>query len=144
MTKLKKPGVGVSCIIIKDNIVLIGKRKSINGDGKWAFPGGHIEIGESFEQCVLREIKEETGLQDIEIIDSKPFAVTNDIYNNELHYITLFFRAKCLSGNPENKEPEKCYGWEWVKWNELPTPLFLPIENLLKQNLNILNMLDEK
>ena len=33
-------------------------------------------------------------------------------------------------------EPEKCEKWEWFEWNNLPEPLFLPIQNLLKQKFN--------
>jgi 8-oxo-dGTP diphosphatase len=33
-------------------------------------------------------------------------------------------------------EPEKCEGWEWFEWDQLPRPLFLPIENLLKQSFD--------
>ena len=42
--------VGVSIIIKKGNKVLVGRRKNIRGNGTWAFPGGHLEFGESFEE----------------------------------------------------------------------------------------------
>ena len=31
--------------------------------GAWVLPGGHIEVGESLEECAIREIKEETGIE---------------------------------------------------------------------------------
>lgn len=37
-------------------------RKGSHGDGEWALPGGHLEMGESFEQCAVREVEEETGI----------------------------------------------------------------------------------
>ncbi len=40
------------------------------------------------------------------------------------------------SGELEVKEPEKCEGWEWIEWDKLPKPLFLPIENLIKEGFN--------
>jgi 8-oxo-dGTP diphosphatase len=36
-----RPKVGVGVCIVKDNKVLLGKRKNSHGDGTWAFPGGH-------------------------------------------------------------------------------------------------------
>ena len=42
-------------------------------------------------------------------------------------------------GEPELKEPEKCEQWQWFEWSKLPKPLFVPIENLLKDNFNPFN-----
>jgi len=58
-----RPGVGVGVIIVKDNKVLLGKRKNAHGEGDWAFPGGHLEMNETWEDCVKREVMEETGIE---------------------------------------------------------------------------------
>lgn len=129
-----RPKVGVGVIIIKDNRVLMGKRKGSHGAASWNFPGGHLELNESIEDCAKRETLEEA---DIEIGEIKPAAFTNDIFENESkHYITLFVTAKYISGEAKIMEPGKCDGWDWFDWNNLPSPLFLPIQNLLKQNYN--------
>ena len=54
----------------------------------WAPPGGHIEFGESFEECAAREVFEETGL----IIKNPSFYdMTNDVFEKEhKHYVTIF------------------------------------------------------
>jgi len=59
----KKPKVGVGIIVIKDNKVLLGKRKNSHGEGSWCFPGGHLEFNESLENCAKREVLEETGIE---------------------------------------------------------------------------------
>lgn len=130
---MERPGVGISVIVIKDNKVLLGKRKGSHGEGKWGFPGGHLELFEDYKTCILREIEEETGL-DIELIDAVPNAVTNDFFPEGKHYITLFLRARWVSGIPDFKEKNKCENWEWFSWENLPDNLFMPIINLLKQN----------
>ncbi len=136
MTVKKRPKVGLSVIVIKEESVLLGKRKGSHGNGSWNFPGGHLEHFEEIKDCARREVMEETGL-DIELIDKYSIATTNDFFRKEnKHYITIFLRGQYLGGQPVNKEPNRCDGWEWYNWNNLPTPLFLPIQNLLKQGYN--------
>jgi len=129
-----RPKVGVSVIIRKDNKVMLGKRIGSHGAGTWAFPGGHLEFGESVEKCAKREIEEETGLK-LKNFKTGPF--TNDIFKKEnKHYITLFVIADIKVGEPKVMEPEKCEEWKWFDWSNLPKPLFLPIENLLKDGFD--------
>lgn len=49
-------------IVLKEGKVLIVRRKKGEGDLLWQFPGGTVEQGETFEQAVVRELKEETGV----------------------------------------------------------------------------------
>ena len=131
----KRPFVGVAVIVTKDDKVLLGKRKNSHGSGTWQFPGGHLEFNESIKACARRELFEETGIK-IKNIRFGPY--TNDIFNKEKkHYITLFVVADYDYGVLELKEPEKCEKWDWFECNKLPEPLFLPINNLLKQNFKI-------
>lgn len=129
---MERPKVGVSVILKKDGKVLIGKRKASHGTGTWAFPGGHLEGGESWEECARREVGEEVG---ITISDIRFAALTNDIFQKEeKHYITIFVTCDYQDGEVRVMEPEKCEEWIWVRWEEMPRPLFLPIENLLLQD----------
>ena len=133
----KRPKVGMGVIISKEGKVLLHKRKGAHGTGTWSFPGGHLEFGESLEQCAKRETKEEAG---IEIKNIKFYTITNDVHKNEdKHYITIFMLAEHDSGEPQILEPDKCEKWQWFSWDNLPKPLFLPIENLLKQGFNPFN-----
>ncbi len=129
-----RPKIGVGVIILKDGKVLIGKRKSSHGEGTWLFPSGHLEFGESIEKCAKRETLEECGVK-IKNIISGPF--TNDIFmEQKKHYITLFVVCDYNGGEPKTLEPNKLDSWEWISWEEIPKPLFLPIENLIKTGFN--------
>jgi 8-oxo-dGTP diphosphatase len=126
----KRPKVGVGVIIIRDGKVLLGRRKGTHATGAYAFPGGHLEFGESWESCAKREVEEETGMQ---VSHSKFVAVTNDIFEKEgKHYITIFMRSECV-GEPKVMEPTKCDGWDWYEWGKLPQPLMVTITDLIKQ-----------
>jgi 8-oxo-dGTP diphosphatase len=130
---VERPLVGVAVIVIRDGQVLLGKRKSAHGAGTWALPGGHLEFFETIEDCAKREVAEETGLQ---IANVRHFAFTDDRFEiEEKHYITLFVTAEHKAGEAVVREPEKCEGWRWFFWEDLPQPRFLPLENLLAQGL---------
>ncbi len=130
----ERPKVGVGVIVIKDNKVLLGKRKNAHGDCAWSFPGGHLEFGEKVNDCAVRETLEETGIK-IKNLRIGPY--TNDVFEKEKkHYITLFVVADYDSGEVQVMEPDKWETWEWFSWDLLPIPLFLPIQNLLKQEFN--------
>jgi 8-oxo-dGTP diphosphatase len=121
---------GIGVIIKKNGKVLLGKRLNSHGAGTWSFPGGHLEVNETWEECAEREVLEEANIK----ISNLKFAdVTNDIFIKEKkHYITIFMVAEYNSGSLRINEPGKCEEWAWFNWNDLPEPLFLPIQNLLK------------
>lgn len=122
------PRVGVGVIVLRNGLVLLGKRISSHGAGTWALPGGHLEFGETVEQCATREVLEETGLP-IQSITLGPYA-SNVFAAERKHYVTLFVLAHSVSGEPQLCEPAKCSSWQWFRWSELPQPLFLPLESL--------------
>jgi 8-oxo-dGTP diphosphatase len=114
--------------VLRNGKFLIGRRRGSHGEGEWALPGGHLEFGESIEACARREVEEETGLALGEI---SPGPYSSDLFVAEgKHYVTLFLLAEAPTGTPELREPEKCAGWEWRAWSELPEPLFLPLRSL--------------
>ena len=125
------PKVGVGVFVIKDSKILMGKRKNAHGDGTWSLPGGHLEFNEAPEETAVREVVEETGIK-IKNLRIGPY--TNDVFSGEgKHYITLFILSEYDSGEVKIMEPDKCEKWDWFSWEELPSPLFLSLQNLLKQ-----------
>ena len=96
--KIKKyPKITVDAIILfnKGSVVLI-KRKNPPYKDYWAIPGGFVELGETIENAVLREAKEETSL-DIEII--KTLNIYSDPNRDPRgHIITVAFICKTIGG----------------------------------------------
>lgn len=124
----KNVRVGVGVIVLRDGLVLLGKRMGAHGADTWALPGGHLEFGEEVADCAAREVREETGLQ-VEALAPAPYTSTL-FAGEEKHYITLFVTARSDRGEPRLCEPEKCSQWGWFRWSNLPTPLFAPLASL--------------
>lgn len=124
-----RPKIGVGVIVIQDNKVLFGKRIGSHGGGLWSFPGGHLEFGETPEECAQRELLEETGLIASSVARG-PWV--NNFFYPDKHYVTLFIFVREFTGTIANLEPHKCEGWEWFAWDNLPTPLFSTISELIK------------
>ena len=120
----EKPRVGLGVIVENDSgLILVGKRIGSHAS-YWSIPGGHLELGESFEAGAKRELKEEF---DIDIEKPKVIAVTNNLrtYKTEgLHYISVILWAKNFRGEPRIMEPDKCAEFTWCDPHELPQPHF--------------------
>jgi 8-oxo-dGTP diphosphatase len=71
-----RPMVGVAALVTRSEHVLLLKRHGSHGAGSWACPGGHLEFGETPEQCAIREVFEEVGLA---IGQMRFRAITNDL-----------------------------------------------------------------
>ncbi|HOO68427.1 MAG TPA: NUDIX domain-containing protein [Bacilli bacterium] len=118
--------VGINPIILNDKgEILLGRRINKYGAGTYCFPGGRLQKGETFEQCIIRELMEETGLiikeEDIEIIN-----IANTIdSNNDTHYLQVGAIVKKYEGIPEIKEPDKCDDLRFFSLNNLPV-IFKP------------------
>eukprot|EP00884_Botryococcus_braunii_P020995 jgi/Botrbrau1/757/Bobra.0181s0016.1 len=127
MESQKRPAVGVGVIVCRGSHVLVGERRASLGSGKHALPGGHLELGETFEACAAREVKEETGL---ELQNITYVHTLNSIFEN-VHYVTVFMRGTVPEGaEAVNLEPSKCVAWKWVPWDSIPSPMFEPLLQL--------------
>lgn len=64
----QNPVVGVGGVVFRDGRVLLIRRGTPPLQGRWSIPGGRVEWGETLEQAVVRELREETGL-DVQVIE---------------------------------------------------------------------------
>ncbi len=96
----EQPVTGVGAVIICDGKILLEKRKSEPGRGKWSVPGGLVELGESVECAVVREVREETGLEveNPELIDVVDNIITDDNGEIKYHFIILDYFVKLKGG----------------------------------------------
>lgn len=96
----RRPLIGVGAVVFNDQgeILLIKRGKAPNY-GHWMVPGGTLEWGETLEECAVREVREETGVE----IEIETFVEIIEAINREsagFHYVIMDFAARALSGTP--------------------------------------------
>ncbi|HAB98411.1 MAG TPA: DNA mismatch repair protein MutT [Parachlamydiales bacterium] len=125
-----RPKVGVGVIVFREGKILLGKRKGSHVEGAWATPGGHLEFGETVEECACRELLEETGLK---ALSWRLGPWVNDVMEQTKHYVTLFVFVDEVEGDVQLLEPDKCEGWQWFAPHSIPSPLFPSVQSLMKK-----------
>ncbi len=114
-------GVGVGGIIFNaEGRVFLAKRgrEARNESGKWEFPGGAVEFGETLEHALAREVLEEYGIT-IEV--GALLDVVNHIIPAEgQHWVSPSFICRIADGSPVIKEPHKCCEIGWFDINRIP------------------------
>lgn len=93
MSRIEKVEFTNMCMVYDDNKVVVIDRKKKDWPGI-TFPGGHVELGESFTDAVIREIYEETGLK----ISSPQLCGIKDWCENGCRYVVLFYRTTHFEG----------------------------------------------
>ena len=130
-SKLKnKNCVEVSAALIfhNDKLLIAQRHAKAHLGGLWEFPGGKREADETFEECLVREIREELG---IEISVGKLFEEITHAYQEKTVYLK-FFVCRLLHGEPQ---PLGCAAFKWVGKSELADYKFPAADAQLLQKL---------
>jgi 8-oxo-dGTP diphosphatase len=96
-----RPVVGVGGVVLDGDCVLLVRRANPPLQGEWSLPGGAVEAGETLEAAVLREVREETGLQ----VDVGPVAgIVDRIHRDaegrvEYHYVVVDYLCTVRGGH---------------------------------------------
>lgn len=126
-------GIGAGALLLNDhNEVLLSLRGPLakNERGKWEIPGGQIEFGETMEEGLKREVKEELGIE-IEIV--KMLEVYNHILPDEhQHWVSPTFICRIVEGEPTIMEPGKS---DRVAWFSLDEAEKLPLSQVTAQDI---------
>lgn len=107
-----KPRVAVGAVVIHNNCILLVKRGKPPAQGEWAIPGGSVELGETLQTAVEREIYEETGIT----IKAHKVIYTFDTIIKEgdrtrFHYVILDLEASYVAGEPQASDDVLEAGW---------------------------------
>lgn len=131
----KQPIVGVGAVIICDNQILLEKRKNEPGKGKWSIPGGLVDLGESVEQTVIREVKEETGLEvdKPKLIDVVDNVIRDSEGKIKYHFVIIDYFVKLNGG--VLKAADDAEELKWVLLDDAESyDLTMTFREFLKRN----------
>ena len=90
----QNPNVGVAAIVVEDGAVLLTRRGGSFLPGLWDLPGGFVEYDEDLRDALIREIREETGV-DVEL--DRVLEVRSNFFP-ERHSVGVWFLARCVGG----------------------------------------------
>jgi 8-oxo-dGTP diphosphatase len=128
MSTEKKYKDVTAAILIKDGKVLIAQRVNDKHHGFWEFPGGKVDIGETPEEAIVRELKEELSI-DTEVLSF----FDESIYDYGAGKIRLLaYKVKWLSGELKNKVHGQL---SWTSFSELLGYQLLPADIPLAKKL---------
>jgi mutator protein MutT len=96
----QRPIVGVAAVVIENGGVVLVRRGRAPAYGEWSLPGGAVELGESLEEAIVREVEEETGLK-VEVVEL--VAVLDRIFWDgarqiQFHYVLMDFLCRRKAG----------------------------------------------
>jgi mutator protein MutT len=132
-----KPGQGIGAPAVEvaagllfreGRLLLTQRRASDHLGGLWEFPGGKREAGESFEDCLQRELREELGIE-VEV-GALLESITHPYPDKTVHL--RFFRCRLVCGEPQ---PLGCAAVVWVGVEELDRYAFPAADGRLLERL---------
>jgi len=120
--------VSAALIFRKGKLLITQRHAGSHLGGMWEFPGGKREEGETFEQCLVREIREELG---VEIAVGKLFEeIRHDYAEKSVHL--KFFICELLAGEPQALD---CAAVKWIERSELSAQAFPAADARLLEKL---------
>ena len=125
-----QPRVGVASLVINEGRLLLGRRNKFDEALSWQLPGGFMAQGESVFQAAVRLAEAKAGVV-ICPLQQGPF--TNNIFPDQSHTVSLYVLAELQSGQSKDRMAD---GWQWFALDDLPEPLFLPLQLLLVHHSN--------
>jgi 8-oxo-dGTP diphosphatase len=120
-----------------DGKILLVKRDTIPFKGYWALPGGRMDPGESVEQTVIREVKEETGLDAAIVCKVGEYVEVGVKDDVEYEYFPTCFVVKKVGGEIKKQDSE-IQEIQLFSLNQLPKPLAFEHDSMIADYLKLL------
>ncbi|MFH1751864.1 MAG: NUDIX domain-containing protein [archaeon] len=121
----------VHLFLLKSNKILLSRRQNSGfHDGDYSVPAGHLEENETFLEALVREVKEEIGID----FDSNHLDFTHVMHRKGTDFprVDFFFSLKEWRGEPKIMEPHKCDDLGWFEFSKLPDNMVPYVRQAIK------------
>ncbi|MEM7067806.1 MAG: NUDIX hydrolase [Pseudomonadota bacterium] len=107
------PRTGCSAIVAASNKILLIKRGKEPYKGHWSLPGGAQDVGETLEECAIRELAEETALHatSLKFLATRDRITRNEAGEISFHYVLTTFLITSFEGNEQAGDDALEIGW---------------------------------
>ena len=123
-TQGNRPLVGVGVVFVRRGQVFLAQRQGSHGEATWGSAGGHLEFGETLEECARREAMEELGVM---VGELRALCLSNIVAYGR-HYVDVEFLGDIGEQEPTPMADDGEFGaYGWFPLNEPPQPLFEPM-----------------
>ena len=112
MTPPDRPLVGVGAVVIHEGRVLLIRRGKEPMRGRWLVPGGTVELGETLEEALVREVREETAI-DVRVIEPVLVfdRILRDAHAVQYHYVIVDYLCERIGGEARAGDDAMDVAW---------------------------------
>ncbi len=128
----ERPIVGVGAVIFDHDLVLLVQRGHAPMQGEWSLPGGALEVGETLEEGIRREVLEETGLivEPVAMVEVFDRIARDNTGRVQFHYVLVDYLCRVIDGSPAHASDAS--GLRWASLDKLDTIAPFTREVILK------------
>jgi 8-oxo-dGTP diphosphatase len=111
-----RPLLGVGAIVVQEDRILLVRRANPPLQGEWSIPGGLVEIGETIKEAVIREVREETGLeiQPMKLVEVFERILRDKDARVQYHFVLIDYLCRVVSGKAQAGSDVSELAWVMV------------------------------
>lgn len=119
-------------VFVRRGRVFLARRRGAHGEDTWGSAGGHLEFGETLEECARREAMEELG---VAVGELRVLCLSNIVAYGR-HYVDVEFLGEIGEQEPVPTAEDGSFGeYGWYPLTDLPQPLFEPMRLVIESLL---------
>ncbi|MGO7541264.1 NUDIX hydrolase [Rhizobium beringeri] len=136
---MKRPVVGAMAVVVREDRLLLVRRRNEPDAGRWSFPAGKIEFGETIDTAAIRELAEETGVSATagRIITAVDAIDYDDEGKVQHHFVVVALLCQWITGDPQANDDATDARWFMLaELDDLDLPAAFDLKAIARSALN--------